>query len=321
MIPTVLGVLFIIFFILELTPGDAAMNALGTNYTEEAYQEKLVEMGLDKPFLVRYAIYVKDFVTKFDLGTSYSSLQSVKSLISQRIWVTLRLGLISCAFTIVIGVLFGIVSAVRQYSALDYVSSSLAVFFSAAPGFWLGLMMILLFTVKLGWLPAGGLNSWESYIMPVICLGIAPIAIVLRMTRSSMLDVIRQDYIRTARAKGVPEKQVIYRHALKNALIPVITVIGMQLTMVVGGSVVIESIFSIPGLGVLMVNSITGRDYPTVQGIALVICLFVCVVNLLTDIAYAAADPRIRAEYTSGKRFGLFKRFKIMRRYFDGEVA
>ena len=322
MIPIVLGVLLIIFTLLELAPGDAAISALGSNYTKEAYQAKLKEMGLDKPFLVRYVLYVKGFVTKFDLGTSYSNQRPVKTLIAQKIGVTLKLGLLSCVFTVIIGVLVGIFSAIKQYSALDYTSSALAIFFAAAPGFWLGLMLIILFTANLGWLPSGGLNSWKSYIMPVICLGMSPVAIILRMTRSSMLDVIRQDYIRTARAKGIPEKRVIYKHALQNALIPVITVIGMQLTMVIGGSVIIELIFSIPGLGVLMINSINSRDYPTVQGIALVISLFVCVVNLLTDIAYAAVDPRIREEYTGGSTEPtLFRRLITMKNISDGEAA
>lgn len=320
MIPTVLGVLFIIFAILEMTPGDAALNSLGTSFTEEQYQAKLVELGLDKPFFIRYLEYVWNVITRFDLGTSYMSLQTVSSLIGERVGITLQLGLISCLFTVVIGVFFGIIAAVKQYSALDYTASSLAIFFSAAPAFWLGLMMILLFTVRLGWLPAAGLHSWKGYIMPIFCMGITPIAIVLRMTRSSMLDVIRQDYIRTARAKGVPERKVIFSHALKNALIPVITVIGMQISMIVGGSVVIESIFSIPGIGMLMISSINSRDYPTVQGVALVTCLFVCVFNLVTDIAYAAADPRIRAEYEgeSGKKFVPFRRLKIMRKMLDG---
>lgn len=298
MIPIMLGVLFIIFTINSITPGDPAMAALGTNYTEEAYQAKLVEMGLDKPFVIQYVIYIKNIVTRFDLGTSYTSLLPVSDMILGKIGVTLRLGIISCVITVTIGLVVGVISAVRQYSALDYTATTLSIIFSAIPGFWLALIGLIVFSVKLGWFPASGLHTWKHYVMPVICMALSPIAVVIRMTRSSMLDVIRQDYIRTARAKGVMERKVIFRHALKNALIPVLTVIGMQLTMVIGGSVIIESIFSIPGMGTLMMNAINGRDYPVTQGVILMLSFVICVINLLVDITYSLVDPRIMAQFT-----------------------
>lgn len=301
-IPTVLGVLLIIFTINYFTPGDPAMSSLGKNYTEAAYEAKVAEMGLDQPFLIRYVIYIKNIVTKFDLGTSYSTLRPVRTMILESLVPTLKIGILSSIVTIVIGVLVGVISAVKQYSVIDYVSTSLSIFFAAMPGFWLALMCMMLFCIKLGWLPASGLSTWKHYILPVLCLGLSPIAIIIRMTRSSMLDVIRADYIRTARAKGVPERTVILKHALRNALIPVITVIGMQLSMVVAGSVVIESIFGIPGIGMTMLTAINNSDYPTIQGSVFILSLFICVINLVVDLAYAAVDPRIKAQYTAGSK-------------------
>lgn len=259
-------------------------------------------MGLNRPFLTRYADYVVGFFTEFDLGTSYSSLRPVKTLILERIWVSIKLGLLGSVITIVFGVLIGVISAVKQYSVLDYIITVLATFFASMPGFWLALMGIIIFAQELNWLPAAGLSSWKHYIMPVICIGITPITLVVRMTRTSMLDVIRQDYIRTARAKGLKERTVIYRHALRNALIPVITVIGMQLATIFGGSIIVESIYSIPGMGVLLLTAINSRDYTTIQGTVLVLSLAVCVINLLVDIAYAMADPRIKAQYVRIKK-------------------
>ena len=302
MIPTILGVLLIIFTINELMPGDPAMARLGTNYTEEAYQEMREEMGLNRPFVTRYVDYVVGFFSRLDLGESYSSQRPVKTLILERIWVSIKLGLMGSAITIIFGVLIGVISAVKQYSVLDYAITVLATFFASMPGFWLALMGIIVFSQELQWLPAAGLYSWKHYIMPVICIGITPIALVVRMTRTSMLDVIRQDYIRTARAKGLKERTVIYKHALRNALIPVITVIGMQLTSIFGGSIIVESIYSIPGMGVLLLTAINSRDFTTIQGTVLVLSLAVCVINLLVDIAYALADPRIKAQYVRGKK-------------------
>ncbi len=301
MIPTILGVLLIIFSINELMPGDPAINALGSNYTEELYQQKREEMGLNRPFLVRYGEYVVGFVTHFDMGDSYATLRPVKNMIADRLGVTLKLGIYGSLITIVFGILIGILSAVKQYSILDYVTTVLATFFAAMPNFWLALMGIIVFSQNLGWLPAAGLTTWKHWILPVFCLGIGPIALVVRMTRTSMLDVVRQDYIRTARAKGVHERTVIYKHALRNALIPVITVVGMQLSAIFGGSIIVETIFSIPGMGMLMLTAINSRDYMTTQGCVLVLSLAVCIINLLVDLAYAFADPRIKAQYTGGK--------------------
>lgn len=298
-IPTLLGVMLVIFTINFFIPGDPAILALGSNYTEEAYEAKRAEMGLDKSFIVRYVDYVVDVVTKLDLGTSYDTSRPVRDAIfDSRLGVTLKVGLLSCIVTVVLGVGIGILSAVKKYTALDYTTTTLAVFFSAAPAFWIALMSMLVFSLKLGWLPASWDNgSLKGLILPVLCMALSPISLVVRMTRTSMLDVINQDYIRTARAKGVKERVVIFSHALRNAMIPVLTVIGAQLTMVIGGSFIIESVFSIPGIGMLLLSAINTRDFPMIQGTVLVLSFFVCVVNLLVDVAYAYADPRIKAQY------------------------
>lgn len=301
MIPTILGVVLIIFLILELMPGDPALNALGTSFTEETYQQKREEMGLNDPFVVRYVKYLWNFFTKFDLGNSYTNLRPVGTQIMEKLPTTMKLGLFSSLITLFVGISVGIISAVKQYTIVDYVSTVFATFFASVPGFWLALMGIVLFSSKLHILPASGLDTWKHWIMPVVCLGITPISLVVRLTRSSMLDVIRQDYIRTARAKGVAERSVIYKHALRNALIPVITVVGGQLGTIFGGSAIIETIFSVPGMGVMMLSGINGRDYPVIAGTVLVLSLSVCVINLLVDIAYGFADPRIRAQYVSVK--------------------
>lgn len=302
MIPVILGVILIIFTISALTPGDPAALALGNNYTPERYQAKVAEMGLDKPFLVRYVNYIVGIVTRWDWGTSYSNGRSVASLITSRIGVTLELGLVSCLVTTIFGLVIGVISAVKQYSALDYTTSTLAIIFSAMPNFWMAVLGILIFSQRLHWLPASGLGSFKNWIMPVLCNSLGPVCLILRTTRSTMLDVINQDYIRTARAKGVSERKIVIRHALKNAIIPTITVIGMQLNMVVAGSVVVETIFNINGLGLLMMSAIGNRDYPTLQGIVLLLAVTVCVINLLVDLSYALIDPRIKAQYVGREK-------------------
>lgn len=196
----------------------------------------------------------------------------------------------------------GIISAVKQKSALDYTVSILAVVLASMPGFVVALMGIIFFSIRLGVLPASGLSTPLHYVLPVISNGLMSLAGTTRMTRSSLLEVIRQDYIRTARAKGLKESVIIQKHALKNALIPVITMIGGQVSMVIGGSVITESIFNIPGMGSLMVTAINNRDYPTIMGVTLVIAIFVCCMNLLVDLAYAAIDPRIKAQFSGGSK-------------------
>ena len=302
MIPVLLGVLIIVFSLSYLMPGDPVLNQMPDNYTQEQYDEVEHELGLDRPFLVQMVDYIVGVVTRFDLGTSYMTNRAVTASIAERVLVTIRLGLLSVGVTVLIGIPFGIISAVKQKSALDYTVSILAVVLASMPGFVVALMGIIFFSIRLGVLPASGLSTPLHYVLPVISNGLMSLAGTTRMTRSSLLEVIRQDYILTARAKGLKESVIIQKHALKNALIPVITMIGGQVSMVIGGSVITESIFNIPGMGSLMVTAINNRDYPTIMGVTLVIAIFVCCMNLLVDLAYAAIDPRIKAQFSGGSK-------------------
>jgi peptide/nickel transport system permease protein len=295
-IPVVLGVLFIIFTINYFTPSDPVYSTLGMNITEEEYQQKSQELGLDKPFTVQFVRYLGNIV-RLDLGVSYINKRSVADQIWERAGKTLLLGGIGMLITVAIGIPSGIISATRQYSVLDYSVTGISLFFASMPNFWLALMLIILFTLKLDWLPATDISSWKGWVLPCLTLGLGPLANVTRITRSSMLDVIRQDYIRTAKAKGLSKRATIIKHALKNALIPVITVIGFMLSMIMGGSAVIEGVFSFPGIGAMLVTAISTADYPLIMGSVLFISLFVCIVNLIVDILYGFIDPRIKAQY------------------------
>lgn len=297
MIPVLIGVIFIVFTINRMTPGDPVQAMLGPSYTQEQYDITKERLGLDDPYFVQLFNYYKGIVTKFDLGTSYRTGRAVTTEIAKRFAPTIKLGLIGVLITVIIGVPAGIVSATRQYSLVDYGVTLTSMFFAAVPSFWLALMLMLVFSAKLGWLPASGIEGWKSWIMPCLAVGLQPVAVVARMTRSSMLEVIRQDYIRMARSKGVTERAVIWAHALKNALIPVITMIGVQIGQIIGGAVVVEAIFSIPGMGNLMMTAINNRDYPIVQGSVLVLSMSICLMNLLVDIVYGFVDPRIMAQY------------------------
>ncbi len=297
LIPVMLGVTFIVFTLMYFTPGDPARIILGESAPQESVQQLREEMGLNDPFIVQFGSYIKNIVVKQDLGRSYVSKRNVAEEIMSRFPATLKLASAGVLVAVIIGIPIGIISAVKQYSALDSICMIFALVGVSMPVFWLGLMMILLFSVKLGLLPSSGFDSFSHLIMPAIALGTGSAAIITRMTRSSMLEVIRQDYIRTARAKGQEERVIVIRHALKNALIPIITVIGLQFGGLLGGAVLTESIFSIPGVGRLMVESIKSRDYPIVQGGVLFIAITFSIVNLLVDILYAYVDPRIKSQY------------------------
>lgn len=302
MIPVLLGVMVIVFTLSNFMPGDPVLNQLGDEWTQEQYDQAAHDLGLDRPFIVRLGSYIWGVVTQFDLGTSYQTNRAVSAQIAERIWTTIKLGLLSCAVSIVISIPFGVLSAVHQKKPIDYIITVVSVFLASMPGFWLAMVCVMFFSSYLGILPASGLSTWKHYILPVVCNGMMSLASITRMTRSSMLEVIRADYIRTARAKGLEERKVILRHALKNALIPVITVVGGQMSMIIGGSVITEQIFNINGLGTLMVNAINNRDYPMIMGITFVIAVFVCVMNLIVDLAYSAVDPRIKAQFSGGDK-------------------
>lgn len=296
LIPVLLGVSLLVFTIMSLTPGDPAQLILGENAPKEAILKLREEMGLNDPFLVQYFRYVGKAVLG-DFGRSYTTGREVFGEIFSRFPNTLILAVIGIIISVCIGIPVGIISATRQYSFLDSFSMILALLGVSMPVFWLGLMLILTFSVKLGLLPSGGFDGLKSLILPSITLGVGSAAIITRMTRSSMLEVIRQDYIRTARAKGVAEKVVINKHALKNALIPIITVVGLQFGGLLGGAVLTESVYSWPGVGRLMVDAIRQKDTPTVLAAVIFLAVTFSVVNLLVDILYAYVDPRIKSQY------------------------
>ena len=302
MIPVLLGVIVVVFTINYISPGDPVITMLGVNATEEAVAETRAELGLDQPYVVQLFSYIKGIVTRLDFGTSYVNKKPVFTEIISRFPVTFKLGVISVLFSIVVGIPLGVISATRQYSVLDYAATFLSLIGAAMPGFWISLLLIVVFSLNLGWLPVSGLDSWKGWILPVVATGITPIATIMRTTRSSMLEVIRQDYIRTVRAKGQSEFLVIVLHALKNALIPVVTVVGVQLGLVFGGVLVIEAIFGIPGVGMLLKGAISANNYPLIQGTVLFCAIVVSLMNLLVDLVYAIIDPRIRSQYTWGKK-------------------
>lgn len=302
-VPVLLCVTFVIFTLMHFTDGDPARLILGDTASEAEVMAMRSEMGLDKPFLEQYFRYLAGLFHG-DLGISYMTKMPVSSEILTRLPVTARLAFLSCLFAICVGVPAGIVSAVRQYSLLDNVLTVLALLGITMPNFWLALMLILFFSVSLGILPASGLYGPVYYIMPIISISAASVATITRMTRSSMLEVIRSDYIRTARAKGLSEREVIFRHALKNALIPILTIVGIQFASGLSGAVVNEQVFAIPGIGKMMIDAIKNRNYPLVEGGVLVIAVMCCLVNLAVDLMYAVADPRIKMQCTKARRKG-----------------
>ncbi|MBC8536236.1 ABC transporter permease subunit [Feifania hominis] len=299
-IPILLCVVFIVFTIMQFTPGDPASSILGATATQEQKDQLNHELGYDQPFFTRFFNYVGN-ILKGDFGTSYRSKQPVVDEIATRFPTTLKLALFSMLISAAIGITLGVVSAVKQYSPLDTTLTVLALFFAAVPGFWLGLMLIMFFAVTLGILPTSGMDSWRSMILPLITLSAGGIASLLRITRSAMLETIRQDYIRTARAKGASEKIVILRHALKNALLPVITVLGMNFSGMLGGAVIAETVFAMPGVGQYVVEGIRQKNDPVVLTSTLLLATLFCLIMLAIDIIYAFVDPRIKARISTKK--------------------
>lgn len=303
MIPVVIGVLTIAFILNEATPGDAAQIMAGGEATPEQLQEIRVQLGLDKPVLVRYGEYLWGVFTRFDLGTSYTTHNSVLSEIMTRFPITVKLAFLSVLIACVIGIPLGVIAAVKQYSWLDNLTMTVALLGVSIPPFWLGLMLIQLFSVVLGWLPGSGVTGWQSWILPVITIGFGSAATIARITRSSMLDVIRQDYMRTAEAKGQTRMRIILVHGLRNAMIPILTVIGAQIGVQLGGAILAESVFALPGLGSYMLSAIKAQNYPVVQGGVVFLSLVYSVVNLAVDLLYTAIDPSLKTMFaTKGRR-------------------
>ena len=302
LIPVLLGVILIIFVLNEITPGDPARELAGDMASEEDVEQLREVLGLNRPFIVRFGDYVFGLVTRGDLGTSYQTKQPVLGEILDRFPTTLLLTALSTAFMVIVGVSLGVVSATKQYSLLDNICTVAGLIGISMPTFWQGLMMILVFSIYLDVLPASGFYGPQYWILPAFTIGTANAAQIMRMTRSSMLDVIHQDYIQSARAKGLSERTIIRKHALKNALIPILTVIGMNIGHLLGGAVVTESVFAIPGLGKYMIDAIKARNYPVIQGGVLVLAFSFSIITILIDVLYAFVDPRVKAMYKGSEK-------------------
>lgn len=297
MIPILLGVSFIVFSLLALAPGDPAYLILGPTAEPEAYDRLNHELGFDRPFLERYAKYVYDVFIRFDFGKSYRSRQPVMNELSKRIPVSITLSLSGIFLATLIGVPLGVLSAIKQYTAADVIPTVIAMILAAFPVFWMGMLLIYYVAFKLGLFPSFGIGTWKHYILPTTAIGMIYAARLLRYTRSSMLECTRQDYVRTAKAKGAPRRVVIWKHTLQNALLPTITVIGTSFGLLLGGTIVIENLFSIPGLGSLVITGINQRDIPVVMATTLILAAFYCITLLIVDLLYAVFDPRIKARY------------------------
>ena len=302
MIPVVVLVAVLIFTIMYFTPGDPAIIILGPNASFEQLAAKRAELGIDQPYLVQLFNYLKNVFIRFDFGNSFINGRSVSSQIMERFPRTLLIATFSVLFSVIVGVPLGIIAAVNQYSWKDNASMFAALIAASMPGFWIAQMMSLLFALKLGWLPATGIGSWKCYILPVVANAIGGVATMARQTRSSMLEVVREDFITTARAKGQAEKKVVYHHALRNALIPIVTCAGGAFGFQLGGALVVETVFSIPGLGKYMMDAISMRDYPAIRGTVIFLAIAFSIVMLAVDILYAFIDPRIKGQYQSKKR-------------------
>lgn len=300
-IPVLIGATFLVFTIMHFAPGDPARIILGSNAPEEVLEALRQQLGVNDPFFIRYGNFMKNLLMG-DLGTSYRNGQPVASLILGRLVNTLYLATAGILFAIVIGIPIGVLSAIKQYSLLDNATMFATLFLMAVPTFWLALIFVIVFSVHLGWFPASGMGRgfvafWMSMILPTLTLGFGFAALIARTTRSSVLEVARQDYIDMARAKGLSESVVIWKHMMRNALIPIVTVIGLNFGALLGGSVLTESIFSWPGVGRFVVESISFKDTPAVLGCVVTLAILFTLVNLGVDLLYAFLDPRIKSQY------------------------
>jgi len=295
LIPIIIGVSFLIYFIMDLAPGNIISQMAG-EATDAQLQALKHQYGYDRSVFYRYAMYMKNLV-RGDLGISYLTNKPVWDMYRERLPETLKLALGALVVSILLSIPIGILSAVRSGTLYDNAGMVLALLGLSMPNFWLGLLLIILFSLKLGWFPSGGDTGFLSIILPAITIGTGHVAIITRTTRSSMIDVIHQDYLRTARAKGVPEKFVIRKHAFKNALIPIITIVGTQLSVSLGGAVLTETVFAWPGVGRLIIDSVHQRDVPVVTGAIIMTTILISIMLLIVDLLYAYVDPRIKAQY------------------------
>jgi peptide/nickel transport system permease protein len=300
MIPILFGISLLIFFIMFMSPADPALVVLGENATFEARTLLHEQMGLNRPFFVQYFEYIGRAL-RGDLGNSYVSNEPVLNEIMVRFPNTLRLATFSWIISIIIGVPIGILSAVKRYSTVDIISLVFAMIFASTPLFVTGLIFLLFFSLNLHWFPSMASASLRSYVLPAVTLSFNWLASSIRMTRFSMLEIIRQDYVRTARVKGASETRVIFKHILQNAMLPIITVLGMNFAVMLAGSAVIETVFSVPGMGRMLVDAVNRHDTPIVMGIVLLTAALIGIINLLIDILYGFIDPRVKTLATSGR--------------------
>jgi len=305
---TLLLISLVTFLVVQVVPGDPAQLVLGTEAPPEALAGLRAQLGLDRPLPLQYLSWLCGAL-RGNLGVSLRHGRPVAALIAERLPVTLSLATLSLAMAVLVAVPLGVLAAVRQHTALDYGVLVFAQAGLALPSFWIGILLILLFALSWRWLPSGGYVPWgenplqalRSLAMPVLALGLPVAGVLARLVRASMLEELARDHIRTARAKGLSEAQIIARHALRNALIPTVTLLGLQLSFLLGGSIVIENVFSLPGLGRLVLSAINNRDIPLIQGLVLFIAAMVVVINFLVDLAYTWLDPRISLENNHGR--------------------
>ena len=303
MIPLLIAVGVIMYTLMEFVPGDPAQIALSTGFhTEEEIELKREAMGLNRPYVVRLGEYMKNIVLHFDFGQSLIDGTDVRTTLLKRFPNTFYIAILSIILTIVVGLPLGIYTAVHANSPGDKVSLFVTLLFDCMPSFWTALLLVLLFALKLRWLPPSGNDSFKYFILPTLANSLGGLAGFTRQVRASMLEVIRSDYVTTARSKGLRERTVVYGHALPNALIPILTVIGMRFGSMLGGATIVEVIFSIPGIGQYLVNAINKQDYTAATGSIIFIAFTFSVIMLVTDLLYAYADPRIKAQYAGGGR-------------------
>ncbi len=297
MIPVILGVTVLIFTIMYFTPGDAAVAILGTNATDLQLEAKREQLGINKPYIVQLANYMRKLYLHGDMGESYMTGTSVSHELMERFPRTLLLAVIMMVLRAIMGIFLGVTAATHQDQFLDRFCMILALIGASMPSFWLALMLIIIFSLRLNWLPSYGIGGIRYYILPCIAASISSIGQQARQTRSAVLECIRSDYVTTARAKGISERQILYKHILANAMIPIVTVLGTGFGFSLAGTLIIENVFSMPGIGLYMTNGITNRDYPVVTGSVVLICFMMSVVMLIMDLVYAFLDPRIKAQY------------------------
>ena len=297
MIFVLIGVSFLIYFIMDMAPGDLASTILGEEAAEEDYEKLREELGLNRPVIIRYVEYMWNLLHG-NLGYSYKYKYTVWELFSSRIPLTLRLGLSATIFGVLTSIPLGMIAALKRGTLVDNVLSGISIIGMATPNFWVGLMLIIAFSLKLGWFNSGGYESIKDLVLPMITAGTAQMALATRTTRSSMVDVMRQDYLMLARSKGVKESTVITKHALKNAMIPILTVVGMNFSSGMAGATVTETVFNLQGVGRLTVDAVKSQDVETVCGCIILVSMLSSLILLLIDILYAFVDPRIKAKYS-----------------------